>query len=142
MIVTAEKTHKRKRSQQEKDKKLAKKITVMRAKRGRQQLQQQQAEEKKDVERPASTVTLQVQRQVVDDLEVDWNANDADEVEQEKHVPAAWNMHIADVQVGDFVVLEATFGRPPVKGIAVAKVAFWCFLWFFLGLRTAQNVRT
>ena len=128
MIGTAEKTHKRKRSQQEKDKKLAKKLTVMRAKRGRQQLQQQQAEEKKDVERPASTVTLQVQRQVVDDLEVDWNANDADEVKQEKDVPDAWNMHIADVQVGDFVVLEATFGRTHRKGIAVAKVAFWCFL--------------
>ena len=123
MIVTVVKTHKRKRSQQERNEKLAKKLATMRTKRARKQLQ---AEKKTDVEPTEAHVarppdrTLGVQRRIVDDLEQDWNANDANEVKREKHAPDAWNMKIADVRVGDFVVLEATR-----RGISVAQVGFF-----------------
>jgi hypothetical protein len=119
MIVTSHKTHKRKLSQQERNEKLAKKLTTLRTKRGRRQLQVQQAEEKTAVE-----PTFEVQRQIVDELADDWNANDADEVKREKHVPDAWKMKIADLQVGDFVVLEVMYARPAARGISVAKVGF------------------
>jgi hypothetical protein len=135
MIVTAEKTHKRKRSQQERNEKLAKKLTTMRTKRARRQLQLQQAEQKTEVEPTESEPhvelppdrTLAVHRRIVDVLEHEWNANDADEDKREKNVPAAWNMNITDVKVGDFVVLEATYGKA-AKGISVAQVGFFCLL--------------
>lgn len=125
MIGTSAKTHKRKLSQQERNDKLAKKLTKLRTKRGRRQVQVQQAEKKTNVE-PTQAHGEVRSRKIVDELEDDWNGNDADEVKREKHVPDAWKMKIADIRVGDFVVQEAVYDRPAARGISVAKVGC-CF---------------
>ena len=42
--------------------------------------------------------------------------------DQDQPCPTAWNLNIADVQVGYFVVLEVLYSRPEAKGISVAQV--------------------
>ena len=138
---------KRKRSQQERDEKLKKKIDSMSKKRARKVMVQQQADQKTsaagtapDVEPVeevggASRVEVSVvaspevrMRKAVDELEKDWNPSQAAGKIKRKRgkneIPEAWNMRIADIEVGDFVVLEAEYDEPAAKGISVAQVIF------------------
>lgn len=62
----------------------------------------------------------------MDELYDQWNVSvDCDELNNIKEVPAAWKMRMADVQVGDFVVLEVEYKKPHRKGISVAQVTNW-----------------
>ena len=137
---------KRKRSQQERDEKLKKKIDSMSKKRARKVMVQQQADQKTsaDVTAPdvepaaevegASRVEVSVvaspevrMRKAVDELEKDWNPPIVGNIKRRRRkdeIPEAWEMRIADIEVGDFVVLEAEYDEPAAKGISVAQVIF------------------
>jgi hypothetical protein len=119
VIASAKALSKRKRSQQEKNDKLAAKLARKRARAGRQH-----------------AVDLQT-RTVGEDLMHPWNSPNTQDQTETKHnrvPPASWSMNIADVHVDDFVVLEVVYKRPDARGISVALVTFCVLCAYYVCL--------
>ena len=101
---------KRKRSQRDREEKMAKRIAKMQTKRGENRLIQQQQQAGEAVAQPLT--------------EADHDQKYAEAIVPvvEEPVPADWNCSLQDAAKGTFAVLEVIYSRPQRYGIAVAQV--------------------
>lgn len=102
---------KRKRSQQDREDKTAKRLAKLKTKRGKKMLQQQQEAEQ---DAPAAHPVADADGEPDEDQKYE-----APPVQ----VPDEWSCKLADASKGKFVVLEVVFNSKK-KGIAVAQVYY------------------
>ena len=99
MISTGASRQKRKRSQDERNEKIARRAAKLNTNRAKKRLLLQEAAEHEQLPH-GEEIKVEVQREA----------------------PAAWNCSIDEAAVGRFVVIETMYKRPQQRGIQVAQV--------------------
>jgi hypothetical protein len=104
VIAAGSKLHKRKRSQQDRIDKQAKRIAKLNRRRGQTRTQQAEQEHKVAVVEEATLIDDSIE-------ELDC-----------RPIPEAWNCTMQNAAEGMFVVLEVKYNRPKGRGITVSQV--------------------
>jgi hypothetical protein len=108
MVTTGERSYKRRRSQQERSQKAAKRVANLNRKRGQARLLEQGAQLEAGMQLPTP---------VSDD-----DPEDAKHADRHPLAPPSWQTDILDATPGKFVAFEVEYERPKRRGVAVGQV--------------------